>query len=281
MEENNQEIQEQDQTTEALLEPTPYRNKYKKDLDKEETDDTATVSKDTSDEDATPDGERPVDAEEKVFKKRYDDLKRHYDSTLVKHKEQVNSLESQLQENVDKINLPKTKDEVNAWKEKYPDVYDIIETIAYTKAEEKAKKVEADLKNLETEQIAVKQEKAEVELARLHPDYQELRKNEDFHKWVDEQDDVIKGWLYSNATNAKLAARAIDLYKSDKNITKQKASSKLEASKSVTSTSKKDVDASVKKVWKVSDISKLKPAQFEKFEKEIDLARKEGRIVNG
>ena len=113
MEENNQEIQEQDQTTEALLEPTPYRNKYKKDLDKEETEDTATVSKDTSDEDATPDEERPVDAEEKVFKKRYDDLKRHYDSTLVKHKEQVNSLESQLKENVDKINLPKTKDEVN------------------------------------------------------------------------------------------------------------------------------------------------------------------------
>ena len=32
MEENNQEIQEQDQTTEALLEPTPYRNKYKKDF---------------------------------------------------------------------------------------------------------------------------------------------------------------------------------------------------------------------------------------------------------
>ena len=281
MEENNQEIQEQDQTTEALLEPTPYRNKYKKDLDKEETEDTATVSKDTSDEDATPDEERPVDAEEKVFKKRYDDLKRHYDSTLVKHKEQVNSLESQLKENVDKINLPKTKDEVDAWKQKYPDVYDIIETIAYTKAEEKAKKVEADLKNLETEQIAVKQEKAEVELARLHPDYQDLRKNEDFHKWVDEQDDIIKGWLYSNATNAKLAARAIDLYKSDKNITKQKSNSKLEASKSVTSTSKKDVDASVKKVWKVSEISKLKPAQFEKFEKEIDLARKEGRIVNG
>ena len=149
------------------------------------------------------------------------------------------------------------------------------------KAEEKAKKVEADLKSLETEQIAVKQEKAEVELARLHSDYQDLRKNEDFHKWVDEQDDVIKGWLYSNATNAKLAARAIDLYKVDRGIVKQKANSKLEASKSVTSTSKKDVDASAKKVWKVSEISKMKPAQFMKNEKEIDLARKEGRIVNG
>ena len=157
----------------------------------------------------------------------------------------------------------------------------LLKLLHIPKLKKKAKKVEADLKNLETEQIAVKQEKAEVELARLHPDYQDLRKNEDFHKWVDEQDDIIKGWLYSNATNAKLAARAIDLYKSDKNITKQKSNSKLEASKSVTSTSKKDVDASVKKVWKVSEISKLKPAQFEKFEKEIDLARKEGRIVNG
>ena len=159
-------------------------------------------------------------------------------------------------------------------------MYDILDTIEYNKADRKDKKGEADLKNLETEPIAVKQEKTEVELARLLPDYQALRKNEDFHKWVDEQDDIIKGWLYSNATNAKLAARAIDLYKSDKNITKQKSNSKLEASKSVTSTSKKDVDASVKKVWKVSEISKLKPAQFEKFEKEIDLARKEGRIAN-
>ena len=163
MEENEKEIQEQDQTTEALLEPTPYRNKYKKDLDKDETDDTATVSEDTSDEEATPNEERPVDAEEKVFKKRYGDLKRHYDSTLVKHKDEIESLKSQLKENADKINLPKTKDEVDAWRQKYPDVYDIIETIAYTKAEEKAKKVEAELKTLETEQIAVKQEKAEVE----------------------------------------------------------------------------------------------------------------------
>ena len=79
----NNEIQE-DQTTEALLEPTPYQNKYKTKLRDEEADATATVSEDTSDQEATPDEERPVDAEEKVFKKRYDDLKRHYDSTVNK-----------------------------------------------------------------------------------------------------------------------------------------------------------------------------------------------------
>ena len=33
-----------------------------------------------------------------------------------------------------------------------------------------------------------------------------------------------------------------------------------------------------KRVWKASDIGKLKPWEFEKVEKEIDEARAEGRI---
>jgi|TARA_R110001592_G_scaffold187603_1_gene432382 hypothetical protein len=276
----NNEIQE-DQTTEALLEPTPYQNKYKKELLDEEADATATVSEDTSDQEATPDEERPVDAEEKVFKKRYDDLKRHYDSTVNKHKDEVSSLKTQLDDHADKIQLPKSKEEIEAWRSKYPDVYDVIETIAYTKADEKSKKMEANLKDLETEQVKVKKEKAEIELAKIHPDYNDLRKNESFHKWVEEQDSQIKSWLYDNDTNAKLAARAIDLYKVDSGTSKKKADNTLEASKSVTSTSKKEVDVSNKKIWKLSEISKMKPNQFTKFEKEIDLARKEGRIVNG
>ena len=281
MEDNtNNEIQE-DQTTEALLEPTPYQNKYKKELLDEEADATATVSEDTSDQEATPDEERPVDAEEKVFKKRYDDLKRHYDSTVNKHKDEVSSLKTQLDDHADKIQLPKSKEEIEAWRSKYPDVYDVIETIAYTKADEKSKKMEANLKYLETEQVKVKKEKAEIELAKIHPDYNDLRKNESFHKWVEEQDSQIKSWLYDNDTNAKLAARAIDLYKVDSGTSKKKADNTLEASKSVTSTSKKEVDVSNKKIWKLSEISKMKPNQFTKFEKEIDLARKEGRIVNG
>ena len=33
-----------------------------------------------------------------------------------------------------------------------------------------------------------------------------------------------------------------------------------------------------KKIWSVSEIAKLRPQQFAKYEKEIDLARREGRI---
>jgi len=281
MEENKQEeIQEetQESQTEALLEPVPYKRK----VTKEETEDTATVSEDTSsEEEATPKEERPVNAEEKVFKKRYDDLKRHYDSTVNKHKDDVEKLRLQLQENADKINLPKTKEEVDAWKQKYPDVYDIIETIAYTKADEKAKKVESNLKELESQQMAVQKDKAEVELSKLHPDFSEIREDDKFHEWVSKQDSTIQGWLYENTTNAKLAARAIDLYKMDTGYNKKKTAKSLEASKSVTSTSKREVDTSNKKMWKISEIAKMKPHQFAKYEKDIDLARKEGRIVNG
>ena len=282
MEENTQEIQKDEAQVEALLEPTPYQNKYKRDLKKEETEDTATVSKDTSsEEEATPDEERPVNAEEKVFKKRYDDLKRHYDSTVNKHKEDVEKLKRQLEENADKINLPKTKEEVDAWKAKYPDVYDIIETIAYTKADEKSKKLQNDLKELETQQASVQRDKAEVELAKLHPDFNDIREDEKFHEWVAKQDSTIQSWLYDNTSNAKLAARAIDLYKMDTGYGKKKTNKSLEASKSVTSTSKREVDTSNKKMWKISEIAKLRPQQFAKYEKDIDLARKEGRIVNG
>ena len=282
MEEEKKVSQEnEEQKPKALLEPTPYKNNYRRDLKKEETEDTATVSKDTSsEEEATPDEERPVNAEEKVFKKRYDDLKRHYDSTVNKHKDDVSKLRRQLEESAEQV-LPKTKEELEAWRTKYPDVYDVIETIAYNKADEKAKKVETNLKELESQQMAVQKDKAEVELSKLHPDFSEIREDDKFHEWVGKQDSTIQGWLYENTTNAKLAARAIDLYKMDTGYGKKKTAKSVEASKSVTSTSKREVDTSNKKMWKISEIAKMKPQQFMKHEKDIDLARKEGRIVNG
>ena len=278
MEENkNEEIKQEetqveDTQTQALHEPSPYKRKA--------TDDTATVSEDTSsEEEATPDEERPVNAEEKVFKKRYDDLKRHYDSTVNKHKDDVSKLKRQLEESAEQV-LPKTKEEIEAWRNKYPDVYDVIETIAHTKADEKAKKIQTELKELESQQADVQRDKAEVELAKFHPDYHEIRADDKFHQWVSEQDSTIQGWLYENTSNAKLAARAIDLYKVDTGYKKKKANDSLEASKSVTSTSKRDINTANKKTWKVSDIAKMKPAEFAKHEKDIDLARVEGRIVN-
>ncbi len=232
---------------------------------------------------ATPIAERPAKAEDRVFKKRYDDLKKHYDSTLNKHKDEVRSLRSQLESSTKQFVPPKSKQELEAWRKEYPDVYDMVETIAMDKATTQTADLEDKYKNLQLQQEQIAKEKAEVELLKLHPDFTEIRSQDSFHEWAAKQDPTIQGWLYENTSNAQLAARAIDLYKMDsgqsKLTKKEEKDVKKEAAKAISKTKKStESDIPKKKVWTTSEISKLKAHQFEKLEKEIDLARLEGRI---
>jgi len=232
---------------------------------------------------ATPIAERPAKAEDRVFKKRYDDLKKHYDSTINKHKDEVRNLRSQLESSTKQFVPPKSKDELEAWRKEYPDVYDMVETIAMNKATTRTAELEDKYKNLQLQQEQIAKEKAEVELLKLHPDFSEIRSQDSFHEWAANQDPTIQGWLYENTSNAQLAARAIDLYKMDtgqsKLTKKEEKDVKKEAAKAITKTRKNaESDAPKKKIWTTTEISKLKAHEFEKLEKEIDLARLEGRI---
>ena len=232
---------------------------------------------------ATPIAERPAKAEDRVFKKRYDDLKKHYDSTINKHKDELQSLRTQLESSTKQFVPPKSKEELEAWRKEYPDVYDMVETIAMNKATTQTADLENKYKDLQLQQEQIAKEKAEVELLKLHPDFNDLRQKDEFHDWAAKQDPTIQGWLYENTSNAQLAARAIDLYKMDtgqsKLTKKEEKDVKKEAAKAISKTKKAtDSDIPKKKVWTTSEISKLKPHEFEKFEKEIDLARLEGRI---
>jgi hypothetical protein len=244
--------------------------------------DASEETADKLDQQATPIAERPAKAEDRVFKKRYDDLKKHYDSTINKHKEELTSLRTQLESSTKQFVPPKSKEELEAWRKEYPDVYDMVETIAINKATTQTADLETKYKDLKLQQEQIAKEKAEVELLKIHPDFNELRANDDFHAWAEQQDPNIQSWLYENTANSKLAARAIDLYKADRGITKAKKEDKdlkKEAAKAISKTKKAtDADTPKKKIWTTSEIAKLKPYQFEKFEKEIDLARLEGRI---
>ena len=238
---------------------------------------------DQTDQKATPIAERPANAEDRAFKKRYDDLKKHYDSTLNKHKEEMSSLRGQLESSTKQFTPPKSKEELEAWRKEYPDVYSMVETIAIDKATTQSAELESKFKNLQVQQEQIAKEKAEVELLKFHPDFNDIRSQDDFHQWAGEQDPTIQGWLYENTSNAKLAARAIDLYKMDRGLSsltkKEEKDVKKEAAKAISKTRKAtDSESPKKKIWTATEISKLKPHQFEKLEKEIDLARLEGRI---
>ena len=252
---------------------------------------TATVQKDTEaseeiaslDGKATPSTERPENAEARVFKKRYDDLKRHYDSTLGKHKDEVRTLRTQLEQSSKQFIPPKSKEDLESWRKEYPDVYEMVETIAMNKAATRAKEMEDKYQNLQAQQEQIAKEKAEVELLKMHPDFNDLRSKDDFHEWAAKQDPVIQDWLYENTSNASLAGRALDLYKMDRGLgkysKKEEQTAKKEAAKAISKTKKAEAsEAPTKKVWSNAAIAKMTVNEYAKYEEEIDKAVREGRI---
>jgi len=302
------ETKEETKTEKPKLFKKPKANMYKKHQDDDDPEveafakgelekfqrekaETATVQKDTeaseeianSDDEATPSTERPENAEERVFKKRYGDLKRHYDSTLGKHKDEVRTLRTQLEQSSKQFVPPKSKDELESWRKEYPDVYEMVETIAMDKADSRAQEMETKYQNLQVQQEQISREKAEVELLKAHPDFQDIRSKDEFHEWASNQDPVIQGWLYENTSNSSLASRAIDLYKMDKGVSKlskkQETAVKNEAAKAITKTAKAtESELPKKKVWSNAVISKMNVREYAKHEEEIDKAVKEGRI---
>ena len=178
---------------------------------------------------------------------------------------------------------PKTLEELEEFKEKYPDVFQVVETVAGVQSEAKIAKLRQDLESVKQREKSLEKEKAFEELLRLHPDFDDLKTNEKFLGWLDEQPTQLSDGIYKNNTDAKWAGKVVSLYKAEMGISNKKptrSNRESDAAASVIRQQPKDVATkdSTKKIWKGSDIARLKPWEFEKVEAEIDLARQEGRI---
>jgi hypothetical protein len=247
-------------------------------MDKEVETTATEESKEELDEEK-PKEDRPVGVEDAVFKKRYDDLKRHYDETISKHKDEVLKLKKE-KELVASKPIFKSKEELEEWRKDYPDMYDSVMQLT-TEATIKAKQdMEEELLQIKKQQSSLARDRAEVELAKKHPDFKEIRESSDFHDWASVQDSTVQSWLYDNSDNPKSAARAIDLYKYDRGLSdkKVKYDAKKEAAKTVSKTKVSETPTE-KKQWTWEAIKKMKPETYAKFEEDIDKAHREGRIV--
>lgn len=65
---------------------------------------------------------------------------------------------------------------------------------------------------------------AEEELLRLHPDYNDISDSDDFHQWAKKQPKWVQEAIYENNWDVLAAARALDLYKKERNINSNKSS---------------------------------------------------------
>tara|TARA_R110002153_G_scaffold75629_3_gene195400 strand:- start:162 stop:932 length:771 start_codon:yes stop_codon:yes gene_type:complete len=206
--------------------------------------------------------------EESTYKKRYGDLRRHSQQLMQQKDQEVTRLQDQLSSAAKgQIKFPKTDAEIDQWTKKYPDVANIVDTIARKRANEALAEGEKKMENLKKLESKLTRQEAEQALIKLHPDFDSIRRDPAFHDWVAMQPMYIQDALYKNNADATAAARAVDLYKAD---TKKATSNNRGAATSVGRTSSGGITPSTGKGnYSESMVEKMSDAEYDKHEAAI------------
>ena len=271
--------------TAFVAKPSTHEDRIKKDeqeleeLKKQAQGET----EETVEDKKTEEEEEPKSAEERTFKKRYGDLRRHSQEKEREFQKQLDELKGQLEKATKKeIKLPKSEEEIEEWAKEYPDVAAIVETIATKKAREQSESINQKLQEIDELNAKTAKERAEVELLKIHPDFAEIRESDDFHIWADEQPKWVQDALYENSEDARSAARANDLYKADKGISaKAKSKSNKSAATEVKAKAEKSVPDVEGKATKIleSDVQKMSADEYEKQSDIIMDAIRSGNFI--
>ena len=219
------------------------------------------------------------------YKKRYDDLKTHYDRKLNEFKSREQELLDEATQSRPEYKAPKTPEELKQFKKKYPDIFEVVETVSHMQSEEKAKVLEERLSTLQQREKDLVRKDAEKRLMDNHPDFDDIRNSETFHSWAKAQPESIQTWIYNNSGDADLASRALDLFKKDKGAVSSPKKQRLNSKKSrqsaadMVSTKTTTVDTQQDKIWTEREIAAMSIDQFDKYEDDINQAVSEGRVV--
>ena len=281
-EEQNTIITEDNTPKKAMFMNRPYSQEERIKKDEEELETLLKEQKSEVESSEEKAEAEPKNAEEKTFKKRYGDLRRHTQEKEKEFQSQLDELKKQLNKATKKeMKLPKSDEDITEWAKEYPDVAAIVETIAMKKAKEQSDELSVRIKEIDERDANSIKEKAEVELLKLHPDFNSIRESDAFHDWADEQPKWIQNALYENDNDAKSAARAIDLYKSDKGIGKTKTKSDgTGAAEAIATKSKTTVSETGNAVtFKESAVEKMSAQQYEKQADKIMEAIRSGNFV--
>jgi len=226
--------------------------------------------------------EEPKNAEERSYKKRYADLRRGSQKAKEDLETRINALETQLkQSTAQEMQLPKSDEDIDAWAKEYPDVAAIVETIAIKKAREQQAGLADRVKEIDEMRESATRDRAEVELLKVHPDFNDIRDSDEFHEWAEEQPKWVQDALYENENDARSASRAIDLYKSDMNIKTKAPSNNKDAAKSVnTRNTRSQPDATANNTkMSESKVNKMTSKEYEKHQDEIMEAIRGGNFI--
>ena len=215
------------------------------------------------------------------YKKRYDDLKTHYDSRLNEFKAREQELIQEAVSNRPEYKAPKSAEELEKFKNEYPDVYEVVESVAHMQSENQVAELQTRLDAMQGRETEILKREAEKDLREKHPDFDEIRNSDEFQEWANLQPEAIKDWIFNNPNDATLASRALDLFKKDIGLEQPKSNSKQtkQSAADMISTKTTSVEPNQQRVWSEREIAAMSVAEFDKYESEISDAMQEGRII--
>lgn len=229
-----------------------------------------------------PPADIPSSDEEATFKKRYSDLRRFQQQKETEAAKEVAALKSQINQLSAAQNapLPKTREEFEAWKAKYPDIVGFIEIIAEERASAAKQELEGELGTVKDKLAMTEREKAFANLLVLVPDLEELVKSNSYIDWLANQPHFIQETL-NNSEDPHQIAYYINVYKSTLRPVVNKPADKLAPlATSVKNSGTTPSANSGKYDYTQSQIFKMKPHEYEAQETDIIKARNSGRILD-
>lgn len=233
----------------------------------------------------TPEVEQPVETEnneasvveqktkepETGWEKRYKDLQRF----MARKDDEIKKLKEQVDKPVEGPGKV-TKERVQEWVKKYPDVADIVKSLAKEIATEQYGQMSEALEELDSIKVERTIAKTEAAILKEHPDYMDLKEDPDFHSWLEDMPKAVQSVVYDTIDDPKGVSRIIKMYKaeSDKGETSKEAASSLGRRRSSPEVS----NGSRKFTFTESQIDRMSPAEYQKNYEAIMEARNKGQI---
>lgn len=221
-----------------------------------------------------------TNTEEETFKKRYGDLRRHAQQKETRAAEQINDLKNQLAQLSAASNqpMPKTKEEFEAWKAKYPDIVGFIEIIAEERASAAKQQLQEELGSVKQKLTETEKEKGYATLKSLVPNIEDIVASAGYKTWFNNQPAFVQEELNTSDDPYRIAY-FMNVYAHTLQRPTTKQDNKLQALETQVKNTG-ITPANTKWKFTQSQISKMQPEEFEKMEDEIITARNAGLILD-
>lgn len=203
------------------------------------------------------------------FEKRYKDAQRY----ITKLNKRVAELEAAQKKSVQ---LPKSEEQLSEWMKKYPDVADIVRTIALkesTPVREQIEEIEREMQKAKTEAAVLK----------AHSDYHDIMDDPKFHEWADGLSTALQSAIYDDVDRPQDVIHILRMYKAEtgKKDDADEPNEKKAASSTKPRRSSAEPDkngGSRGRVYRESEIKSMNIREYERNYDDIMKARVEGRI---